>query len=628
MAQPATNFVGIEVEHAIGFNGLVPDSIALLDNNNFVVVSGASAIICDLNDPHKQSFLAGHSDLLSCMAVSPKGTLLATGQLGPAGDVVVWDIASKKQLFRLAEHNDTVACMAFSDDSRFLATVGGPSDGKIFVFDMQTGNMVASCNNRPTDCMLLKWAGRVKNVKRRNTDKYQFATTGRDHVYLWALCVTTGVLSYRKCDTGAHLRQYTSLGFSEDRDHLFAGSESGDISIFHVFSQRLIRAQPVTKGGVRSLLVWGGYDEPVRMISGSTRGEVLLLEQDMEDPESMVLLDRTKAELSGAVSSLSLSPDRQEILAGTLSGNVFRVRASNLQHVHLSSNHCAPVSAVSFHPEESTEFATASLDGVVRLWDASNYSVIAQGDVGKSVGSTSLIVLDDIMITGWEDGRIRAFSKIGHEFFWQVPDAHKAPVRCMGLPPNQKFFVSGSDDGVVRVWSLKNRKLLSHIKEHTAAVNGVEIFDNSLHCVSCSRDRSFFCWDLMSGKRVSTHRQPMGGINAVGLLDEGTSVVTAGQERTITFWDLRQTQPTSRIDSLSGEVICLDVAPKPSTNSFATGGCDHAVALWDRRNTDKPIANMAGHSKTVNDVKFSPDLKQLVSAGTDGAVFVWNVFSS
>jgi WD40 repeat protein len=32
--------------------------------------------------------------------------------------------------------------------------------------------------------------------------------------------------------------------------------------------------------------------------------------------------------------------------------------------------------------------------------------------------------------------------------------------------------------------------------------------------------------------------------------------------------------------------------------------------------------------RQINDMKFSPDGKQLVSVGEDGAVIVWNVYSS
>jgi WD40 repeat protein len=43
--------------------------------------------------------------------------------------------------------------------------------------------------------------------------------------------------------------------------------------------------------------------------------------------------------------------------------------------------------------------------------------------------------------------------------------------------------------------------------------------------------------------------------------------------------------------------------------------------------TGKLLAKGEGHSKTINDLSFSPDDKQLVSVGEDATIFVWNVFA-
>lgn len=60
----------------------------------------------------------------------------------------------------------------------------------------------------------------------------------------------------------------------------------------------------------------------------------------------------------------------------------------------------------------------------------------------------------------------------------------------------QKFIVSGGQGGEVRVWEVRSRELVCHLKEHNARVNAVAVFIDNLHVLSCSRDRSFLCWDL------------------------------------------------------------------------------------------------------------------------------------
>jgi cilia- and flagella-associated protein 52 len=70
----------MELEHAIGYSGRIVRSVYLHPNGkDFVYISGACIVICDLQDPHQQSFLRSHDDQVTCLAVSNSGQLLASG---------------------------------------------------------------------------------------------------------------------------------------------------------------------------------------------------------------------------------------------------------------------------------------------------------------------------------------------------------------------------------------------------------------------------------------------------------------------------------------------------------------------------------------------------------------------
>jgi len=58
-------------------------------------------------------------------------------------------------------------------------------------------------------------------------------------------------------------------------------------------------------------------------------------------------------------------------------------------------------------------------------------------------------------------------------------------------------------EGEVRVWEIRSRELVSHLKEHTSRVTKVQLFDDDVHLLSSARDRSILCWDLKNEKRVS-----------------------------------------------------------------------------------------------------------------------------
>lgn len=68
-----------------------------------------------------------------------------------------------------------------------------------------------------------------------------------------------------------------------------------------------------------------------------------------------------------------------------------------------------------------------------------------------------------------------------------------------------KFFVSGGNEGEVRVWEMKSREMVSHLKEHTSRVTKVGLIGDEMHVISSSKDRALLLWDLKLEKRVSAH---------------------------------------------------------------------------------------------------------------------------
>mmetsp|Transcript_16704 Transcript_16704/g.39002 ORF Transcript_16704/g.39002 Transcript_16704/m.39002 type:complete len:189 (-) Transcript_16704:338-904(-) len=186
--------------------------------------------------------------------------------------------------------------------------------------------------------------------------------------------------------------------------------------------------------------------------------------------------------------------------------------------------------------------------------------------------------------------------------------------------------MTGGGEGDVRIWEMRSRELVSHLKEHTLPVTSLALYGDDIHALSCSRDRAFLCWDLRNERRLTSHVQRMGGINGIALSQDQTMVITVGQEKRLTCWDLRDHNPV-KVTNLSSDMSdeALTVAISSSGKFVATGGTAQLLKLWDYA-TMELIASCEGHSGAINDLKFSPDDKQLVSVGADGIILVWNLY--
>lgn len=78
--------------------------------------------------------------------------------------------------------------------------------------------------------------------------------------------------------------------------------------------------------------------------------------------------------------------------------------------------------------EASDRFATISDDCTVRVWDASDYSVITRVGVKDAGVPLSLVYTLDLLISGWQDGQVRGWGSqsVRHALY----SAESAAVRA------------------------------------------------------------------------------------------------------------------------------------------------------------------------------------------------------
>eukprot|EP00330_Aristerostoma_sp_ATCC50986_P000594 CAMPEP_0114581882 /NCGR_PEP_ID=MMETSP0125-20121206/5941_1 /TAXON_ID=485358 ORGANISM="Aristerostoma sp., Strain ATCC 50986" /NCGR_SAMPLE_ID=MMETSP0125 /ASSEMBLY_ACC=CAM_ASM_000245 /LENGTH=295 /DNA_ID=CAMNT_0001774435 /DNA_START=608 /DNA_END=1496 /DNA_ORIENTATION=+ len=243
--------------------------------------------------------------------------------------------------------------------------------------------------------------------------------------------------------------------------------------------------------------------------------------------------------LAGGINSLTVSPDGKYILPATNRGFVYRVHPAENSKTLQSENHTESVLFLTYPKGVSDKFASASADSSIRLWDVSEYSVESRIYSQNSGSPLSLIYSEEVLLSGWEDSKIRMHKIDNGNQLWQIENAHKGGVTSLCLAKNFKFICSGGNGGECRVWELKSREMVSNLKEHTAKVSKVALWHDDLHLVSASRDKALLFWDLKTEKRVSAHIQRMGGINSFDIVPETNLILSTGQDRKITFWDLR-----------------------------------------------------------------------------------------
>lgn len=168
------------------------------------------------------------------------------------------------------------------------------------------------------------------------------------------------------------------------------------------------------------------------------------------------------------------------------------------------------------------------------------YSVIVTAVARRDQerGVTPLcIAFSDVLLSGWSDGRVLAHSAETGANQWFIENAHPGGVTAMCLSHNRRFILTGGPSGEVRLWELRSRDLISHLKEHVQKVTSLALFNDDTIALSASRDRCILRWDLKSERRTYCHMQRMGGINDVILSKDESHIITVGQEKKIVYWN-------------------------------------------------------------------------------------------
>ena len=102
------------------------------DEQHLIYPLGNTVIIQDIVKS-QQRFLVGHTDNVSCIAVSKSGRYIASGQvthMGFKADVIVWDYETCTKYCLLTLHKVKVEALAFSPNDKYLVSLGGQDDNR------------------------------------------------------------------------------------------------------------------------------------------------------------------------------------------------------------------------------------------------------------------------------------------------------------------------------------------------------------------------------------------------------------------------------------------------------------------------------------------------------------------
>lgn len=151
---------------------------------------------------------------------------------------------------------------------------------------------------------------------------------------------------------------------------------------------------------------------------------------------------------------------------------------------------------------KANEFITGCQDGLLRLFDFQQDTLSPvktfEGHTAKIYNAIFSTALSNIVATGSDDRTIRIWRTDGETTPMavcggtNVKNSHSMNVRALAFIPDIPFaLLSGSWDGSIKMWDIRNGNHLYTLKDHCSDVYGITLHPHRPFLFSsCSRDTS------------------------------------------------------------------------------------------------------------------------------------------
>jgi serine/threonine protein kinase len=274
------------------------------------------------------------------------------------------------------------------------------------------------------------------------------------------------------------------------------------------------------------------------LISGDDGGTVAVWNLTM--PQQPIATYRA----NNSVYAVAISPSGDRIASGDKHRRVqLRRRESvnnSLQELRADfsslDSHQGFVYSVQFSPDGNI-LASGSGDRRIRLWSTDRGKIIYTLDGHlEAVLTMQFMPNGQILISAGADRTIR-FWDLAQQKLLKTIEAHDRPIHALAISKDGKIIVSGSSDrtvGIRQLGSSNHHTLLGHQDE----VLAVAISPDGKTIASGAMDGMVNLWDVDTKQLITSFIAHQGAARAIAFQPSGRGLITAGGDRQIKVWDV------------------------------------------------------------------------------------------
>ena len=540
--------------------------------------------------------LAGHTDWVNAVAITPDGKTIASG----SGDnsVKVWNLKSGQERRTFAGHTGSVWAVALTPDGRTIVSVS--RDRTVKAWDLETGGEIRTLQGHSEEITSVAVTPDGTTIVSGSSD---------GTVKVWDLA------SGRERRTLAgHTDPVTAVAVTPDGKTIVSGSWDKTVKVWDLTSGQQRHTLAGHTEWVTAVVV---TPDGKTIVSGSRDGFVKLW--DLASG-----LERcTLASHTGWVRSLAVTPDGKTIVSGSSNGTVTVLDLTTGQELVTLAAHTKEVTGVAVAPDGKT-IVSGSWDMTVKIWDmATNRERHTLASHSKEVTGVVVAPGGKTLVSGSWDKTVKVWDLASGQERATLT-GHTKGVTSLAVTPDGTTIVSGSRDITIKLWDLGRGLERRTLAGHTDRVTSVAVTPDGTTIVSGSWDKTLKVWEVESGRDLRTLVGHTMWVTAVAVTPDGTTIVSGSDDNTVRVWDLASGRERHILAGHTQGVTAVAVTPDGTT--IVSGSDDNTVKVWDLA-SGQERRTLAGHTASIGTVAVTPDGTSIVSASLDKTVKIWDLES-
>lgn len=360
---------------------------------------------------------------------------------------------------------------------------------------------------------------------------------------------------------------------------------------------------------------------PVRSCAAAADGSMAIIGRT---DGSVEVIDLTTGRVTtalgrhtGSVRACLVSPDGRTAVTGGDDG-FLRWHASDGALEAEVSDQAHAVSCLAMSRDGAT-LVSGGFDGSLRFYDSASHRVRHDVVNDLPAGVDRCAVGARVAIATHTDGALSVWDPVDGRLTGRLP-GHTGDATGCALSPEDDTAASAGLDGTVRIWDLTQLQDVP-VAGHRSTVTDCAVSADGSWAATTSVDGFGLVWDAVSGDVLHRLGDHFSAVLGCAIHPDGTGLATTGVDGFVHVYSDRGAGHRQALDLTVGGTSCIFGGDGAW---LAAAGDDGQIRAWSWPDLSA-LPTLPGHAGSVSRLVAPSGSANLLSAGADGAIRLWDV---